>query len=45
MGGGGLAKSVRIVDKGESFRIMYVHIFQGVFLPKFLHAYDKKVYK
>ena len=34
MGGGGLAKSVRFVDKGEGFRIVYVHIFQDVFLPK-----------
>ena len=42
MGGGGLAKSVRFVDKGEGFRIVYVHIFQEVFLPKLLLHIIKK---
>ena len=38
MGEVGLAKSVRFVDKGEGegFRIVYVHIFQDVFLSKLL---------
>ena len=36
MGEGGLAKSVRFVDKGEGegFQIVYVHIYQDIFLLK-----------
>ena len=40
---GAMAKSVRFVDKGEGegLRIVYVHIFQDVFLPKLLHMIIK----
>ena len=38
-----MAKSVRYVDKGEGegLRIVYIHIFQDVFLPKLLHMIKK----
>ena len=43
---GGLPKSVRFVDKGkgEGFRIVYVHIFQDVFLPKLLHMIKLQIF-
>ena len=47
MGGGGLAKSVRFVDKGEGegFRIVYVRIHFSRRLFTEVTTYDKKLYK